>query len=185
MSEPAQDRLITGEELFRMGDVGPCELIDGRIRPLTPTSAKHGAIELTLGRHLANYVDANDLGQVLVGEVGICTRRNPDRVRGADIVYLSRAQVAQGMPDGFLKMAPELIVEIISPSDRWQDVREKVDEYFAIGVRAVWIVEPKSRQVLVYSDPTACVKLEAKDTLCGSGDLSAFEMPVAAIFRGV
>src|SRR5262245_20601726 len=82
--------LITGEELLRRGDVGPCELIDGRIVPISPTAGRHGIIESRLGSALSFLVEQQNLGWVLTGEVGIYIRRNPDRVRGADIVFLSR-----------------------------------------------------------------------------------------------
>ncbi len=185
MTELAQARLITGEEFFAMGDIGPCELIDGRILPLSPTGMKHGAIELRLARHLANYVDEHKLGWVLGGEVGIYTQRNPDRIRGADIVFVSKAQLPDGMQDGFLEIPPELIVEIISPSDRWQDVREKIQEYFNGGARWIWIVEPKGEQVLIYSSPTAITQLSSSDVLRGEASLAGFEMPVEEIFKGV
>jgi Uma2 family endonuclease len=84
---------------------------------------------------VTHFVQEHNLGWVMTGEIGIYTRRNPDRVRGADVVFLSKECWPDRPPKGFLEVAPDLVVEIISPNDRWQDVRQNLAEYFAIGVR--------------------------------------------------
>ena len=89
----AVERLITGDELFEMGDIGPCDLVDGRIVPMTRTGAEHGAIESRLTIDLGTFVRQRGGGWVLCGEVGVYTRRNPDSVRGADIVFVSKARL--------------------------------------------------------------------------------------------
>ena len=84
---------------------------------------------------------------------------------------------------GFLTVAPELVVEIVSTSDRWQEMRQKIEEYFAIGVQRVWIVEPDNRDVLVYSASTEMRKLGEGDLLTGEGVLEGFSLPVAQLFE--
>jgi Uma2 family endonuclease len=175
-------KLITGEELLAMGDIGPCELIDGRIVRMNPTGLQHGDIVIALGSALRDFVRKRQLGRVVGGEVGIYTRREPDRVRGADIAFVSRARLADKPLKGFLQVAPELVVEIISPTDRWQNMRDKLEEYFAIGVHRVWIVEPDNRDVLVYSASTEMRKLGEDDMLMGEGMLDGFTLPVAELF---
>lgn len=178
---PPETKLITGEELLAMGDIGPCELIDGRIVPMSPTGGEHGDIEMTLGFALKAFVQQRGSGKVLSGEVGIYTRRNPDRVRGADIVFVSKERL-QKIPEGFLEVAPELVVEIISPSDRWSDMRRKIDEYFAIGVQWIWVVEPEDQVVQIYHSRTDARELTKNDTLVGEGVLEGFNLPVASLF---
>jgi Uma2 family endonuclease len=174
--------LITGEELQAMGDIGPCELIDGRIVPMSPTGGRHGVVESRLGSALSFFVQQHNLGWVLTGEVGIYIWRNPDRVRGADIVFLSRERWPEGPPEGFLEGTPDLVVEIMSPNDRWQEVRQKIAEYFSIGVRWVWIVEPENRAVLVLRSSTDFQQLGAEEMLVGEGTLEGFTLPVANLF---
>lgn len=180
---PSETKLITGEELLAMGDVGPCELIDGRIVPMAPAGGEHGTVESELDWHLQSFIRDRKLGWVMVGEVGIYTRRDPDRVRGADVVFISKDRLP-APPKGFLEVAPELVVEVISPGDRWQNIRDKLEEYFAIGVERVWIVEPASRTVLIYRSPTEVQKLDEEDTLKGEGVLEGFTLPVADLFVG-
>jgi Uma2 family endonuclease len=183
VSPKSRTRRITGDELLAMGDIGPCELIEGRIVPMTPTGSEHGVIESNLSRHLGNFVADRKLGKVMNGEVGIFTHRRPDSVRGADIAFVSRERLADRPAKGFLTVAPELVVEIVSPSDRWQDVRQKIEEYFAIGVQRVWIVEPDNRDVLVYSTSTEMRKLGEGDLLTGEGVLEGFSLPVTQLFE--
>jgi len=182
VTTPTKTPLITGEELFAMGDIGPCELIDGRIVPMSPTGGKHGLLELHLGSALHHFVQEHNLGWVMTGEVGIYTRRNPDRVRGADVAFLASERWPDGPADGFLESAPDLVVEIMSPNDRWQDVRQELVEYFAIGVRWVWIVEPENQTVLVFRSTTDMQQYGLNDMLVGEGVLEGFTLTVASLF---
>lgn len=178
----AESTMITGQELLAMGDIGPCELIDGRIVPMIPTGAEHARVEFRLGSELEVFVRQRGIGWVLGGEVGIYTRRNPDRVHGADIAFISKESAPDGPPEGFLEIAPELVVEIISPGDRWRDVRQKINEYFAISVQQVWVVEPEHCSVLVYRSATEIHTLLESDVLVGEGSLEGFSLPVKTIF---
>ena len=83
------EKLITGRELLEMGDIGPCELIDGRIVPMSPTGFEHANIEANLAFELKRFVRERDLGTVIVGEAGIYTRWDPDRVRAANVAFVS------------------------------------------------------------------------------------------------
>lgn len=176
-----ETQLITGDELLAMGDIGPCELIDGRIVYMSPVGDEHAILEFRLGRWLGNFGETHDLGWVLGGEVGIYIRRNPDRVRAADIVFVSKQKLKK-WTKGYLSVTPELVVEIVSPRDTWQALRQKIAEYFSIGVERVWIVEPDQRQVLVFRSATAFQILGENDTLRGEGILTGFEVSVAKLF---
>jgi len=176
-------KLITGEELLAMGDIGRCELIDGRIVRMNPTGLQHGDIVIALGSALRDFVRKRQLGRVVGGEVGIYTRREPDRIRGADIAFVSRQRLADKPAKGFLQVAPELVVEVISPNDRWQGIRDKLEEYLAIGVQRVWIVEPENRVVLVYRSVTEMSRLGESDVLSGEGVLENFSLPLSELFE--
>lgn len=179
---PSDVKLITGEELQDMGDIGPCELIDGRIMPMSPTGGEHAFLEFSLGRHLGNFVADSQLGWVLGGEVGIYIHRDPDRIRAADVAFISKDRSPKRPSKGFLEVAPELVIEIMSPDDRWQQIRQKLEDYFSIGAEWVWIVEPENRAILVYHSMTEMQKLDEAATLSGEGVLSGFELAVADLF---
>jgi Uma2 family endonuclease len=176
-------RLITGEELARMPDLGPCELIDGKIVPMTPTSPEHGRVEVNAAALLKAWAQTRRAGGVLAGEVGIYTQRNPDRVRGADVVFISDERYARRDPQrGYLDVAPELIIEVLSPDDRVIGLTEKLREYFAIGVTLVWVLDPFGRRVYAYRAPTELREYADTDTLTAPDVLPGFEVLAARLF---
>lgn len=177
-SSTEQEALITGEELAAMGDLGRCELVEGRIVKLSPTKMPHGRYEFVIAKFLDEFVARNNLGTVMVGEVGIYTHRDPDTVRGADVLFISHERLAQATPGGFMDVAPELIVEVMSPSDRWSEVRKKLREYFAIGVAAVLIVEPEEQTVSLYRSPTDMREYTGEDTVPLDDILPDFVLPL-------
>src|SRR5215467_5556923 len=175
------DTLITGDELARMPDHDLTELIDGRIVPLSPTNSEHGRIEANVSRALGNFVSAQKLGLVLVGEVGIFTRWNPDRVRGADVVFISHAQYERRTKTrGFLDVAPELVVEILSPER--PDTAQKVLEYLEIGVRLVLVVDPDARTIAAHRPHGMVSQYGERDTVACDEALPGFRLPVANVF---
>lgn len=178
------DTLITGQELAKMDDIGRCELVEGRIVKMSPTGWRHGKYEYRIGNELGAFVDDRDLGEVLVGEVGLYTRRNPDTVRGADVIYISKERLAEVKSASFLDVAPELIVEIMSPDDRWMNVKQKLKEYFSIGVTLVWIVDPSDKTISVYRSLTDVRLLAEDDKLTGEDVLPGFSVLVNTLFAG-
>jgi Uma2 family endonuclease len=181
----AQDnKLVTGEELENRADVGPCELVEGRVVLMVPTGDDHGGCELKLGLHLESFVEPRKLGKVRVGEVGIYTRRNPDTVRAADVLFISSERYAQRKSrKGFLDVAPDLVVEILSPGDRFAEVMTKIREYLACGVRLVWIADPAARTVTAYRSLTDVRVFGEDDDLPGDDVLPGFSPRVSKLFE--
>ncbi len=173
---------VTGEELYRRGDLGRTELVKGEIVRMSPTGYAHGGYEGNFYTELRAFVRQHKLGRVLVGEVGIYTGRNPDTVRAADVAFVSNECMAQVKSKSYLDVAPELIVEVLSPDDAWSDLMEKLDEYFTCGVKVVWVADPRTRQVYVYQSVTNVERFTEKDTLTGGDVLSGFSVPVVELF---
>jgi Uma2 family endonuclease len=176
-------KAITGAELAQMGDIGPAELIEGRIVPMSPTGDEHAGIEVNIVTILQQFVRSHKLGKVRSGEIGIYTRRNPDTVRGADVLFISNERYAQKQSAGYLDVAPELVVEIMSPNDRWSNVMQKLSEYFDIGVRLVWIVDPKTASIYAYRSLTEVNAFAAGDILSADDILPGFSVAVEAILE--
>jgi Uma2 family endonuclease len=175
---------ITAEELLAMGDIGPCELVRGEIVPHMPTGYPHGFIEFTLAGLLFVYLREHPIGQAMTGEVGILTARRPDTVRGADVAFISNERLSQAKPYGFLDVAPELVVEVMSPDDKWSEVNEKLAEYFAIGVLMVLVIDPHLEQIHVYRSLDDVVRLTREDEFTAEDILPSFRAPVSEIFPG-
>ena len=183
-AQPVQTptRLITGEQLLAMGDIGPCELIDGVIVSMSPTGERHGFLASRLSSLLYQFSQETQAGWVMGGEVGIYIRREPDRIRAADIAFWSKRRRPDGPSTGFSEVAPDLVVEILSPTDRWPEINEKISDYFSVGVGELWIVEPSDETVFVYHSPEQRTALRRGDTLSGSGPLNGFELPTDELF---
>jgi Uma2 family endonuclease len=184
MTSPADARPITGEQLAELPNLGPCELVLGRVVPMSPTGGEHARIEWTFGEAIGAFARSRKLGKVLVGEVGIFTHRNPDTVRGADVAFISNERYARlGSKRGFLDVAPDLVVEVLSPRDSASELTQKLREYFEAGVRLVWVADPEARAVLAYRSATDVRTLGESDRLSGEDVLPGFEVEVRALFE--
>lgn len=150
---------------------------------MTPTGDAHGAIEANVAAELHAYVRGKNLGKVRSGEVGIYVRRNPDTVRAADVLYISHERYALKGSSIFLDVAPDLIVEILSPGDSWTEVTQKLRDYFAIGARLVWVIDPLARTISAYRSLTDIREFTANDTLPGDDILPGFSVPVVRLFE--
>ena len=175
--------LLTGEELFALGDIGRSELVQGELIRMSPTGHPHGYYEGNFYAALRAWVQPKKLGRVLVGEVGIYTARNPDTVRGADVAFISNERLARIQSSSYLDVAPELVVEILSPDDRWSEVQKKLAEYFNIGGQMVWIADPSQPQVYVYRSLTEVEIIEAHQELTGGDLLPGFRILAAELFE--
>jgi Uma2 family endonuclease len=166
-----------------LGDIGRTELIKGEIIYLMPTGHPHGFYEINFATPLSIFVRKHKLGRVLGGEVGIYTQRRPDTVRGADVAFISHERFAQVQSKSFLGVCPELIVEVMSPDDTWTEVNEKLEEYFAVGAKLIWVLDPRRQRLHVYRTLTDLDVLTVQDTLTGGEVLPGFQVPVAELFE--
>lgn len=179
----SREQVLTIADLAEAGYDLPGELVRGQFIPMTPTGQAHAAVELNLAFALKSFVQDKHLGKVMTGEVGIITQRSPDTVRGADVAYISYERLKGASAEGYLDVAPELIAEIVSPNDRWTDINQKLEEYFAVGVLTVWIVDPKARRAYVYRSPTQVEKLGPADVLMTEDLLPGLQIPVGNLFE--
>lgn len=179
---PAQ--FMTAEELFQLPDDDyKYELVEGELIRMPPTGAEHGDIAVNAGALLRNYVKAHDLGRVSAAETGFILKRNPDTVRAPDAAFIAKARIPpEGIPRTYWPFAPDLAVEVVSPHDRFDEVQEKVAEYFTAGTRLVWVVLPKTRTVLVYRSFHDVRSLGVDDELSGEDVIPGFTCQVAELF---
>ena len=110
-------------------------------------------------------------------------RRNPDVVRAADAAFISDARYAQVKSASYLDVAPELVVEVMSPADTWSEVKEKLRDYFAAGVLLAWIVDPATETITAYNADGTVQEFIAESTLTAESVLPGFAVRVADIFE--
>ena len=180
----ATQKLITAEEFFRMpqpADGSRQELVRGVVITMPPPGGRHGACCSKVDRRLGNHVEANRLGTVCANDTGFVSERDPDSVRGPDISFWTRERLPE-VPDGYVELAPDLAVEVVSPGDHYSRVQNKVRHYLARGVRMVWVVDPEDRSVTVYRPGNQAVILEESATLTGEDVVPGFSCRVADLF---
>jgi Uma2 family endonuclease len=149
---PQTETLLTAEQFFLLSDDDRrTELVQGRIVEVPPTNFRHGIICNRIGRILGSFVEERDLGWVLNNDAGIITARNPDTVRGPDVAFFSYNRIPKGqIPEGYPSVAPELVFEVRSPSDRMTVIAAKVNEYHIAGVLVVCVLDPEAELLAVY-----------------------------------
>src|SRR5437867_4061907 len=175
---------MTAEELFDLPDDGwRYELVRGELRRMPPTGIQHGQIAGLLTQHLSAYVKAHNLGVVCTAEAGFKLAQHPDVVRAPDVAFIARERIpVEGVPTGYWPGAPDLAAEIVSPSDRFDEVVEKVAEYLAAGTRLVWVVHPRTQTVMIYRASGEIRLLRGHEELSGEEVLPGFTCPVSVLF---
>ncbi len=175
--------LVTAEQLLEMPEAEKgWELIDGDLVEMTPGAPGQGRITSRLDRRLGMHVEDHGLGEVITNEPGFILHRNPDTVRAPDVAFVARERVpASGVPDTYWELAPDLVVEVVSPSDRAGELQAKAHMWLQAGVKMVWVVYPATRTIMVYEGGVVRV-LRAGDRLEGGSVVPGFSCPVRDIF---
>jgi Uma2 family endonuclease len=142
---------------------------------------RHGQIQVRVARALADFVEGRDLGVVLT-ECGFLLSRNPDTVRGPDVAFVRRDRYHPERAEReFFPGAPDLAVEILSPSNRPGDVHAKVADSLAAGARLVWVLDPGRGVVEIYRSLLAPRRVGEDGVLEGEDVLPGLSVPVAAL----
>jgi len=177
-------RPITAEELLRMPDDGfRYELVRGELRRMAPAGHVHGRVAINVTMSLGEHVSENNLGAVYAAETGFKLAANPDVVRAPDVAFVRRERVEEvGDTEGYWPGAPDLAVEVISPSDSYADVEEKVFDWLNAGTRMVIAINPRTRTVTVYRSLTDIIVLTENDVLDGGDVVPGWRMPVKDVF---
>jgi Uma2 family endonuclease len=176
----ATQKLLTAEEFRNLPDPpdgSQQELIRGVVVTMPPPGGRHGACCSKIDRRLGLYVETQQLGTVFVNDTGFVTERDPDTVRGPDVSFWSKERLPE-VPEGYITAAPDIAVEVVSPSDHFTRLQNKVRHYLTHGVRLVWVVDPEDRSVTVYRSLTQVAILTENDTLTGGDVLPGFSVAV-------
>lgn len=180
----AKNKLLTAEDLLRLSSQGvKGELIDGVLRETVPVGKRHSFIAGNIMAPLHTHVRRDRLGRVGGTDGGVFIRRNPDTVREPDIFFVSAERLPlDDQSDGYLEVMPELVVEIVSPSDSERDVREKIAMWLDNGVSMALEVRPAERAVMVHRSGVPAVTLTGDEALDGGDVLPGFSLPLGEIF---
>lgn len=176
--------LTTAEELARLprGRVR-YELVRGELRTMSPAGAKHGIYAMIIGGHLWEYVDRHQLGYVFAAETGFLLAADPDTVLAADVSFIAyeRMPIVPDEP-AFLHLAPDLAIEVLSPSDRPGRSMEKCQQWLDAGTKAVVVVDPRQRTIFVNRTTGSPVARSGDDNLEVPDIVPGWTLPLSKIF---
>ena len=179
-----QKTLLTAEKFFRLYSHkdGRYELVDGEVVELAPVNEQHGDTAFNISGALFVYSRQHGIGRGGV-ETGYRVRQNPDTVRGPDISFNLRSRETEERPvPGFVPGAPDIAVEVVSPSNTSGEMERKVGEYLAAGSQRVWVADPASRSVAVHHADGATITYTGDDVITDEKLLPGFSLPLSDIF---
>lgn len=185
MTTATSSALLTAEAFAELPDPldgSRQELVQGVIVTMPPPSMHHGVVCNRVGRKVGNFVEERNLGFVSNNDSGVILERDPDTVRGPDVAFWTRERLPAVPARGYPEVPPDLVVEVLSPSDLFPRVLRKVQQYLKAGVGMIWIVVPDDRSVTVFRPGQSEVILGERDILTGADVLPGFTCVVADLF---
>lgn len=171
---------MTAEELLRLHPPHKrTELVDGVMLVREPAGFRHGVIAHRLSMLVGAHVVRHGLGSTVAAETGFILRRSPDTVRAPDVAFVARDRLPPHDTRGFAELAPELVVEVLSPDDQPGEVLAKCADWLRAGCRLVWVVDPDRREVRVYRADGSVAVVRERGVVDGEDVLPEFSCTVA------
>lgn len=175
---------ITPEELLEMPEGEQFELVEGQLVERN-MSGLSSLVASRVNRRIGNHAEANQLGDVFDSDCGYqCYADDPAKIRRPDASFIRAGRLSlDELEHGYLRVAPDLAVEVVSPNDKAYELDEKIEEYLAAGVRLIWVVNPEQKIVSIHRLDGSVTKLHERDELSGEDVLQGFACQVAELFQ--
>jgi Uma2 family endonuclease len=172
---------VTAEELLRLRDDGQRhELLGGVLRSRPLFEAREGLMGGRIAACLGMHIQATGSGGGFLGGTGFLLNRNPDTVRAPSFAVIGQERWPVDLPEGYVAIAPDMVLEVVSPGDSTADVREKVQAWLDFGVGAVWVLYAAPRLDVFLSDGTVR-SYGSDDEVDRGGALPGFRMTLGAM----
>ena len=179
----AERRLVTEDDIWRMGEDARVEVIRGELREVAAAGGRHGRVGGRFGYHLSAYVIQNGIGDTYTSETGFIIEQSPLTLLVPDVVFIKHEHLPGGIePIGFFKTPPDVVVEVRSPSQTIREFREKVDWYLTFGVPLVWGADFGARTITAFSLNGHVRVYHSGETLDGGDVLPGFSVVVDDFF---
>jgi len=185
LETPAEEKVWTDAEFMALNRDGHrYEIVNGELIDMGNSGAKHGYVCSVLMILLGGYVHIQKLGAMFDSSTAFKMKSGNKRSPDVSFMAKERLQGLDELPDGFLEGAPDLAVEILSPSNTVEEIHNKLVEYFDNGSRLVWVINPKEKYVLVYrSSQEPDRLLKSIDSLDGEEIVPGFSLAIAELFQ--
>jgi Uma2 family endonuclease len=171
------------EDLLKMPDGDRYELIDG-IPVEKDMGAEADEVAGLLLTQFNLFIRPRKLGRAYPSQTGFqCFPGKPGQVRMPDTSFVAAGKLpGDRTPEGYIKVAPDIAVEVVSPNELYEEVEGKVADYRAAGVKLIWVVSPKTRTVLVRRLDGTCAEVGEAGELAGEDVIPGFTCKVADLF---
>ncbi len=178
-------KLLTAEDLLELHSRGiKGELIRGVFCETVSTGIEHGEIAANFAGEIRSFIRPKGLGRVFTSDSGIRLERGPDTVREPDVGFISAVKLPLGTRvTGYSEIVPDLVVEIVSPSDTVRAMNDRAHMWLRYGVGMVAVTYPDTRTVDIYRQDGTIVTLSEDDTLDGDPVLPGFTLLVREVFE--
>jgi Uma2 family endonuclease len=176
---------LTADDLLKLprGKGRRYELVAGELREMAPAGYRHGKEAARSARIIGNYVAPRHLGDVLGAETGFLLRRNPDHVRAPDCAFVAAGRRPAGPdPVGYAELAPDFVVEFVSPGDTAADVQEKIVEWLQSGTKVLWAVYSSLCEVVVWRGLGRAERKSGNEELDAEPAIPGFRCKVSELF---
>ena len=180
-------KLMTAEEFYDWANRPEnrdkyCELERGEIVEMTRPGKLHGFVCGNVARILGNFALQRKKGYVCTNDTGVVVERDPDTVRGPDVLLFEDVTRVEAIDRKWGKNPPVLAVEVLSPSDTFTKINRRVQEQLRFGTPLVWVLDPDASNVTVYRSGQPYYILEQNEELTGNDILPDFRCKVAEFF---
>lgn len=185
MPIPSSTSIVTAEELFRFpADGFRYELVKGSLQVMSPAGGRHGRIAIQIAWLLKNHVHKNQSGIVFAAETGFRISRDPDTVLAPDVAYVQRSRYEElEETTSYLPIAPDLVIEVLSPSDRFAAVESKAFAWLDSNSQLVLLVDPENESIHAYRSRKRIEIFEAHETIDCSDAVAEWTLSVADVFK--
>jgi Uma2 family endonuclease len=187
LTSPETNRYVTAAEfLVHPVAAAPSELVRGTIHVMSPAGGIHGLVAGRVFALINTFVEQHRLGLCFADNTGFELAGLPDTVRSPDAAFVSAARLPrEGIGPGWMRATPDLVVEVLSPSETAAELEDKVDDYRTAGTRLFWIVDPATRTVSVRATGDPERRLTESETIDGGDVLPGFTFAIARLFEGL
>lgn len=176
-------QLYTADDIWQMGDDAHLEVIRGEVREMSAAGGRHGGIGGRFGGHLFQYGQEVEPGEVFTSETGILVSTSPITLLVPDLIFIKRVNLPNGIvPVRYFEIPPDVVLEILSPSQRFADLIEKAALVLKFGVPLVWLVDPERRAITALTGDGLVRVYHPGEVLDGGDTLQGFSVPVDRLF---
>jgi Uma2 family endonuclease len=185
MTSKTIQNVTTADQLLELPDDGNrYELVKGVLRMMSPAGSEHGRIAGRIFARLAVHVERHGLGETYAAETGFRIAASPDTVRAPDAAFVSHTRLATVEETrGYLPLAPDLVVEVVSPSDSFSDVEAKAAEWLHAGSKIVLVADPMNQTIHAYQTDGELGLLRLGDTFCAGDVCGDWQLSVNDAFQ--